>query len=36
MNDETAEVLDGLEPGEMAVVHPADVLADGTLVDRRN
>jgi HlyD family secretion protein len=36
MNDETADVIEGLEPGEMVVVHPADVLADGTLVERRN
>jgi HlyD family secretion protein len=36
MNDETAEVLTGIRPGDVVVVHPADVLAEGTLVERRD
>ena len=35
MNDETAQVLDGLSAGEMVIVHPSDVLADGGLVRQR-
>lgn len=30
MNDETAQVLRGLSPGDVVVVHPSDVLADGS------
>lgn len=35
MNDETAEVLSGLAPGDVVVLHPSDTIEDGTLVDRR-
>jgi HlyD family secretion protein len=36
MNDEVAEVLDGARPGDIVVVHPADTLAEGALVERRD
>ena len=36
MNDEVAEVLDGAQPGDMVVVHPADTLAEGALVEPRD
>mgnify|MGYP000111950615 CR=1 FL=1 len=35
MNDRTAQVLSGVESGATVVVHPADTLADGSLVERR-
>jgi len=35
MNDELAEVLDGLEPGTSVVLHPSDKLADGVPVEAR-
>ncbi|TIP90019.1 MAG: HlyD family efflux transporter periplasmic adaptor subunit [Mesorhizobium sp.] len=36
MSEDAAEVLAGLEPGLSVVVHPADTLSDGDLVERRN
>jgi len=36
MNDEMAQVTDGLAPGDVVVVHPGDTLAEGTLVARRD
>lgn len=35
MNDDVAEIRDGLAAGETVVLHPSDVLADGSLVARR-
>lgn len=35
MNDEVAEVLDGVAPGDIVVVHPGDTLGEGSLVERR-
>ncbi|MEX0408226.1 HlyD family efflux transporter periplasmic adaptor subunit [Aquibium sp. LZ166] len=35
MNDRTAQVISGVDPGATVVVHPADTLADGSLVERR-
>jgi HlyD family secretion protein len=35
MNDEVVEVLAGLAPDDIVVVHPADTLGDGSLVERR-
>lgn len=35
MNDETAQVLDGVATGELVVLHPADTLADGSPAERR-
>ncbi|MEO4040830.1 HlyD family efflux transporter periplasmic adaptor subunit [Hoeflea sp. CAU 1731] len=35
MNDTVAEVLGGLEAGEMVVLYPSDVLEDGKLVEIR-
>lgn len=36
MNDEVAQVLDGLTVGDVVVVHPGDVLEEGSLVERRD
>lgn len=36
MNDEMAEVLAGAKAGDEVVVHPADTLVDGGLVERRD
>ncbi len=36
MNDEVAEVLSGVEPGQVVVVHPSDTLKDGALAEPRN
>lgn len=36
MNDETAQVLGGLSKGEQVVVHPSDMMADGSLIAVRN
>lgn len=36
MNDEVAEVLGGLTPGDVVVLHPADTLADGGLASQRD
>lgn len=35
MNDETAEVIKGLSEGETVVVHPSDLIEDGTLIEAR-
>ncbi|WP_163268947.1 efflux RND transporter periplasmic adaptor subunit [Chelativorans alearense] len=35
MNDEVAEVLGGVEAGDVVVLHPADTLEQGSWVDRR-
>lgn len=35
MNDEHAEVLAGLEEGDIVIVHPSDILSDGSLVEAR-
>lgn len=35
MNDEHAEVLSGLEPGDVVILHPSDTLSDGSLVEPR-
>jgi HlyD family secretion protein len=35
MNDETAEVLAGLSAGDVVILHPSDVIAEGTLVSQR-
>lgn len=35
MNDEVAEVANGLRPGETVVTHPADTLEAGSLVEER-
>jgi HlyD family secretion protein len=35
MNDETVEVLADLKQGDTVVVHPADTLGDGSLVEHR-
>ena len=36
MNDETAQVLDGLSPGDAVVLHPGDRIADGSTAVRRD
>lgn len=36
MNDETAQVLDGLSPGDIVVLHPGDTLTDGGSAEPRN
>jgi HlyD family secretion protein len=36
MNDETAQVLEGLEKGDLVVVHPSDALYDGAIAARRD
>lgn len=36
MNDEHAEVLGGLEEGDIVILHPSDTLADGSLVEPRS
>jgi HlyD family secretion protein len=36
MNDETAQVLGGLSPGDQVVVHPSDTLAEGDLARPRD
>jgi HlyD family secretion protein len=36
MNDETAEVLEGLAAGQTVVVHPSDAIEDGSLVEYRD
>lgn len=36
INDEAAQVLDGLTAGDMVVVHPSDTLTDGSLARRRD
>lgn len=35
MNARMAEILAGLEPGHVAVIHPSDALQDGSLVEPR-
>lgn len=35
MNDETAQVIEGLKPGETVVLHPSDAVADGSTVTPR-
>ena len=35
MNNEVAQVLDGLSPGDTIVMHPSDTVDDGTLVEVR-
>lgn len=35
MNDEHAEVLSGLAPGDVVILHPSDTLSDGSLVEPR-
>ncbi|MCL6709756.1 HlyD family efflux transporter periplasmic adaptor subunit [Pseudomonas sp. R2.Fl] len=35
MNDETAELIDGLKAGDSVILHPSDTLADGSLVEPR-
>lgn len=35
MNDETAEIAKGLSAGETVVVHPSDMIEDGTLIEAR-
>ncbi len=35
MNDETAQVLAGVSPGDVVVVHPSDALSDGSLAQAR-
>jgi HlyD family secretion protein len=34
-NDHNAEVLEGLEPGERVILHPSDLISDGTLIEPR-
>ncbi|MFN3549516.1 MAG: efflux RND transporter periplasmic adaptor subunit [Mesorhizobium sp.] len=36
MNDETAQVLEGLAPGDVVVLHPGDTLAEGGAAERRD
>lgn len=36
MNDEIAQVLSGVEPGQTVVVHPSDTLVDGALAQPRS
>lgn len=36
MNDDATEVLEGLNEGDLVVVHPSDTLADGSLIEIRN
>jgi HlyD family secretion protein len=35
MNDETAELIGGLAEGDRVILHPSDVISDGTLVEER-
>ncbi len=35
MNDETAELISGLAEGDQVILHPSDVISDGTLVEQR-
>ncbi len=35
INDQTAQVLDGLNPGDTVILYPNDLLEDGTLVAPR-
>lgn len=35
MNDETAELVGGLAEGDRVILHPSDVISDGTLVEER-
>lgn len=35
MNDETAELIGGLAEGDQVILHPSDVISDGTLVAER-
>jgi HlyD family secretion protein len=35
MNTEVAQVLDGLSPGDVVVMHPSDTVDDGSLVEAR-
>lgn len=35
MNEETAELIGGLAEGDRVILHPNDVISDGTLVDER-
>ncbi len=35
MNDETAELIGGLAEGDQVILHPSDVISDGTLVEQR-
>ncbi|MEL0437182.1 efflux RND transporter periplasmic adaptor subunit [Phycobacter sp. K97] len=34
-NDHNAEVLEGLKPGERVILHPSDLISDGTLIEPR-
>lgn len=36
MNTEVAQVMDGLSPGDVVVMHPSDTVDEGTLVEVRN
>lgn len=35
MNDEVAELIGGLAEGDQVILHPSDVISDGTLVEQR-
>ena len=35
MNDETAELIGGLAEGDQVILHPSDVISEGTLVEQR-
>jgi HlyD family secretion protein len=35
MNSSIAEILDGLSPGDLVVIHPSDTLQEGSLAERR-
>jgi HlyD family secretion protein len=35
MNDETAEVLEGVESGKTVILHPSEKISDGTLIKER-
>jgi HlyD family secretion protein len=32
MNDDVAEIIDGLRSGDAVVLHPSDTIADGSLL----
>ncbi len=36
LNDKTAEVKSGLSAGDIVVLHPSDILSDGSLIAQRN
>jgi hypothetical protein len=35
MNDLTAEITQGLSQGQTVVVHPSDLISDGTMIEAR-